>query len=100
MAEKQKSEDINPEWEHGEGTSRKSSPNPQSRYEGPIAPVIISIVAVLAWAVFALLYALYWSAHFSLFQSVIVIIFSLIITGLLIGLMWVIISPRGTWRGK
>ena len=40
--------------------------------------------------VFILLYALYWSNGFSLFQNVIVTIVSLAITGLLIGLMWIV----------
>jgi hypothetical protein len=40
---------------------------PTWKYEGPIAPIVASILAVLAWAVFILLYALFWSNGFSLF---------------------------------
>jgi hypothetical protein len=72
---------------------------PTRKYEGPVAPVVASILAVMAWAVFILLYALYWSNGFSLFQNVIVTIVSLVITGLLIGLMWVLLGPKGGWRG-
>ena len=70
-----------------------------SRYEGPIAPVVASIVAILAWAVFILIYALYWSSGFNLFQNFIVTVVSLLITGLLIGLMWILLGPRDYWRG-
>lgn len=72
---------------------------PGWKYEGPFAPVVASILAVLAWAVFILLYALYWSNGFSLFQNIVVTIVSLIITGLLIGLMWVVWGSKGRWRG-
>lgn len=60
---------------------------------------MVSIVAILAWAVFILLYALYWSVGFSIFQNLIVTVVSLLITGLLIGLMWILLGPRDYWRG-
>jgi hypothetical protein len=62
---------------------------------------VVSILGVIAWLVFILLYALYWSKGFSLFQNIIVTIVSLIIVGLLIGLMWVVWGFRGGWtRGR
>lgn len=70
-----------------------------TRYEGPVVPVIGSILGVIAWAVFILLFALFWSNGFSLFQNIIVTVVSLIIDGLLIGLMWVVWGPKGAWRG-
>jgi hypothetical protein len=45
---------------------------------------------VIAWLVFILVHALYWSGSFSLFQNVVVTIVSLIITGLVIGLVWLV----------
>jgi len=63
------------------------SPN---RYEGPIAPIIGCILGVVAWLFFILVYALYWSSGFSLFQNVVVTIVSLMITGLVIGLIWLV----------
>lgn len=99
MTESQKREDTTSgetEWERYRRTGGRQS----NRYEGPIAPVVVSILAVLGWAIFILLYALFWSTSFSIFQNIIVAIVSLIITGLLIGLMWILLSPRGTWRGK
>lgn len=83
-----------------EAGDRHGAPKTRSgKYEGPVAPVVASILAVMAWAIFILLYALFWSTRFSIFQNIIVTIVSLVITGLLIGLMWVILSPRGAWRG-
>jgi len=54
----------------------------------PTTPIALSIVGVVAWLVFILLYALYWSSGFSLFQNIIVTVVSFLIAGLLIGLMW------------
>ncbi len=57
---------------------------------GPIGLIVASMVGFLVWLVFILLFALYWSEGFSLFQDVVVFIVSLCITGLLIGLMWIV----------
>ena len=54
----------------------------------PVVPIALSIVGVIAWLVFILLYALYWSSGYSLFQNIIVTIVSFLIAGLAIGLMW------------
>ena len=56
--------------------------------EVPIAPVALSIVGVIAWLVFILIYALYWSSGFSLFQNIIVTVVSFLLAGLVIALMW------------
>ncbi len=73
--------------------------NSESKYEGPMAPVYLSILGIIVWLVFILFYALYWSNGFSLFQNVIVTIVSLAITGLLIGLMWLVwFRPSGELR--
>ena len=50
-------------------------------YVGSIAPIVFSILGVIAWLVFILLYALFWSRGFSLFQNIIVTIVSLAIAG-------------------
>ncbi len=69
------------------------------KYEGPVLPVVLSIVSVLVWAIFILFYALYWSTGMDLFQNFIVTVVSLIITGLVIFLMWVLLGPKDYWRG-
>jgi hypothetical protein len=68
-------------------------------FKGPLAPIVVSIVGVIGWLVFILLYALYWSKGFSLFQNIIVTVASLLIVGLVIGLVWVVWGFRGGWRG-
>jgi magnesium-transporting ATPase (P-type) len=64
--------------------------NNHHQWYGFIVPIVFSILGVIAWLVFILLYALYWSKRFSLFQNIILTIVSLAIMGLLIGLMWVV----------
>jgi hypothetical protein len=63
----------------------------------PLVPIVVSIVAAIAWLVFILLYALFWSNSFSLFQNIIVTIASLAIAALVIGLGWVIWG-MGRWQ--
>ncbi len=68
-------------------------------FKGPLVPIVVSIVGVIGWLVFILLYALIWSKGYSLFQNLIVTVASLLIVGLVIGLVWVIWGLRGGWRG-
>jgi hypothetical protein len=68
-------------------SGRRRSKGPGTS-EMPITPIVLSIGGVIAWLVFILLYALYWSAGYSLFQNIVVTIVSFLIAGLLIGLMW------------
>jgi high-affinity Fe2+/Pb2+ permease len=60
----------------------------------PLWPIVATMLTVIAWLVFILLYALYWSNSFSIFQNVIVTVVSLVITGLVIGLEWVVWGMR------
>ncbi len=60
----------------------------------PLVPIALSILGVVAWLVFILLYALFWSKGYDLFQNIVVTIASLLIVGLLIGLMWVVWGLR------
>jgi hypothetical protein len=54
---------------------------------------------MIAWAIFILIYTLLWSNRYNLFQNVIVTLVSLMIIGLLIGLMWIIWGSRTGWKG-
>jgi hypothetical protein len=60
----------------------------------PMLPIVGTLLTVIAWLVFILLYALYWSNGFSIFQNVIVTIVSLVIAALIIGLEWVVWGMR------
>ncbi len=60
----------------------------------PFTPIILSFLAVAVWLVFILLYALYWSTGFSWFQNIIVTVVSLLLMGLLVGMMWVVWGMR------
>jgi Kef-type K+ transport system membrane component KefB len=82
------------------GNLRQSSTSTEVRKSGPIWLIVASMLGVLVWLVFILIYALYSSGGFSLFQNVVVFIVSLGITGVLIGLMWVILGPEKyrTWN--
>jgi hypothetical protein len=56
----------------------------------PFVPTVVTIVAVICWAIFMLLHILFWSADFDLFQNIVIILLSLVVVGGFIGLMWVV----------
>jgi heme/copper-type cytochrome/quinol oxidase subunit 4 len=76
-------------------------------FKGPLAAIVVSILAAIGWLVFILLYALFWSKGLNLFQNIIVTLASLFIVALLIGLMWVVwgfsqarrVGRMGWWEG-
>ena len=78
---------LNRKYQH---IQSENSPHMGMGKSGSIGLIVASMVGVLVWLFFILLFALYWSEGFSLFQNIIVFIVSLCITGLLIGLMWII----------
>jgi len=60
----------------------------------PLAPIILSFMAVVVWLVFILLFALYWSPGFNIFQNIVVTVVSLVLVGVLVGLVWVVWGMR------
>ena len=52
------------------------------------ARIVASILGPVAWLSFTLLYVGFWAQGFSLFQSVIVILVSVIVLGGLMGALW------------
>jgi hypothetical protein len=63
------------------------------------ARILASIIGPVAWICFTLLYVGFWASGFSLFQSVIVILVSLILLGGVMGALWTTWGPRyrGDW---
>jgi len=58
--------------------------------------IVATILGIVAWLVFILIYALYWSKGYDLFQNAIVTVVTLAITGLLVAAMW-IVGSRKWW---
>lgn len=63
----------------------------------PLSLTLASIIAFLAWLVFILLFAVFWSNGFNLFQDIVILIASIGIVVVLIGLMW-FIWGRKQWN--
>jgi hypothetical protein len=61
----------------------------RSHSEGMRWRVLASIIGPIAWLSFTLLYVGFWAQGYSLFQSVIVILVSLLILGGVMGVLWV-----------
>ena len=69
-------------------------PSMHQRSRSPFRLVIASMLGIIAWLVFILLYALFWSGSYDLFQNIVVAFVSLAIAGMLIGVMWMVWGYR------
>jgi len=65
-----------------------------SEKQPPLIMIVISILAIMGWLIFILLFTLFWSTDFTLFQNIVIIIVSLLFVVLLISLMWVVWASR------
>jgi len=63
----------------------------------PFGLAIASMVAFLGWLVFILMFALFWSNSYHLFQDIVILIASLGIVAVVIGLMW-FVWGRNKWN--
>jgi hypothetical protein len=76
--------------EDDSGLSISTERPPPIKLEPPALPMIASILAIVAWLMFILLYALFLSKSFDLFQNIVVTLVSLLVACLLIGVMWIL----------
>jgi hypothetical protein len=60
----------------------------------PKTPIVLSILGFIVWLVFILIFTLYWSPDYTLFQNIMITSISFLIVGALIGIMWVIYPFR------
>jgi hypothetical protein len=74
-------------------SSRDAEPLPGLRWR-----ILASIIGPISWLVFTLLYVGFWAAGFSLFQSVIVVLVSILILGGVMGVLWTAWGSR--YRGR
>lgn len=68
---------------------RSAPPTREARLT-PLGPIIATMLGLVVWLVFILLYALFWSKGLDLFQNIVVTFVSLLITAILIGIMWMV----------
>ena len=55
----------------------------------PFAPIAVSILAFVIWALFMLLYIIFWSSGYDWLQNLAIIVLSLVVVAGLVGFMWV-----------
>jgi hypothetical protein len=73
-----------PDWEHSR----------------PVGGIVLTMLATIAWLVFIIIFALYWSADYTLFQDIVVTVATLVIAALVIGVGWVVWGFRHMRRWK
>jgi hypothetical protein len=62
--------------------------NREKNFGPPFGAIIGTVLGLVAWLIFILLYALDWSKSYNIFQDLIVTVVSFVITGLVIGMIW------------
>jgi hypothetical protein len=60
--------------------------------------VVATIVAAVGWISFTLLYVAFWAHGFSLFQSIVVIVVSLVVLGGAMAAAWISFGMRWAHR--
>jgi uncharacterized membrane protein len=79
-------------------TTSSESDKPRSDWEKTVEGLrwrtVASIIGSVVWLSFTLLYVGFWATAFSLFQSIIVILVSIIILGGVMGAVWTAWGPR------
>jgi hypothetical protein len=73
---------------------------PDWEHTRPVGGIVLTMLAIMAWLIFITLFALYWSTNFTLFQDIIVTVATLVITGLVIGIGWVVWGFRHVKQWK
>lgn len=59
--------------------------------------IIGSMLIMLGWVVFIVIFALLWAPDLTLFQNVVILIASLVVGVILMGIMWVAYGMRYGW---
>ena len=61
--------------------------------------ILVSVIGPIAWISLTLLYVGFWSSGFSLFQSIIVVLVSILILAGVVSVPWIWWGPRyrGAW---
>jgi amino acid transporter len=84
-----------PQKQSGRNQKHSSTMTTAGFYHGtPLAGIVATILAFMAWLIFILIYAIEWSGRYTLFQNMIVTIVSLLIVGLFVALVWIIWGMR------
>jgi len=80
-------------------TAPRSPEGPWESWGGLRWGIVASIVGPIAWLVFTLLFVGFWAQGYSLFQSIIVILVSLLILAGVLGTAWTVWGTRSrNWR--
>ena len=67
----------------------------------PLIPLVVSILVLIVWVIFVLWFTLFLSPDFNLFQNIVITLGSLLLVGLVIGLMWVVWGfSAGGWSSS
>ncbi len=59
---------------------------------------VASLLVLLAWVIFIVVFALLWAPNLSLFQNIVILIASLVAAFVVVGIMWMLYGMRYGWE--
>ncbi len=59
---------------------------------------VASLLVLLAWVIFIVVFTLLWAPNLSLFQNIVILIASLVAAFVVVGIMWMLYGMRYGWE--
>ena len=82
-------------------SEKQPEPVSEKQQKPPFVPVVVSILALIVWVIFLLWFIVSLSPDFDLFQNIVITLGSLLLVGLVVGLMWVVWGfTAGGWSSS
>ena len=82
-------------------SEKKPEPVSEEKPKPPFVPTVVSILALIVWVIFLLWFIVSLSPDFDLFQNIVISLGSLLLVGLVVGLMWVVWGfTAGGWSSS
>jgi hypothetical protein len=82
-------------------SERQPKPVSEEKLKPPLVPIVVSILALIVWVIFLLWFIVSLSPDFDLFQNIVISLGSLLLVGLVVGLMWVVWGfTAGGWSSS
>ncbi|MDH5532353.1 MAG: hypothetical protein OEY83_06010 [Candidatus Bathyarchaeota archaeon] len=82
-------------------SEKQPKPVSEEKPKPPLVPTVVSILALIVWVIFLLWFIVSLSPDFDLFQNIVITLGSLLLVGLVVGLMWVVWGfTAGGWSSS
>lgn len=59
---------------------------------------IVTMLIMLAWVIFIVVFALLWAPDLSLFQNIVILVASIVGAGIIVGMVWMAYGIKYEWE--